>query len=207
MTTNDKDTFFSRAQADADLTAQGRFKKETATRVTGVPTYPSMPPSSPWSSGFDQNVEPELGFPLMKCQRWGHPLKSRSPFGLTTRTGRRLRLLLLQSNKEMMACPLFLRRKQMRSRRKRKPNRRQEEWVCTDFPSCTCGRATEYSTQPLHRYYASAVNRWAIADSFVILNCMADHAPNAKVRFEAWCQLIGPKYDSYRRTPLFVRVQ
>jgi hypothetical protein len=57
-----KDSYLSRAQADADLTAQGRFKKETATRVTGVPTYPSMPPSSPWSSGFDQNVEPPLGF-------------------------------------------------------------------------------------------------------------------------------------------------
>jgi hypothetical protein len=56
-----KDTFLSRAQADAELEAQGRFKKQTATRVTGVPVYPSQPPSSPWAC--DQvGVEPPLGF-------------------------------------------------------------------------------------------------------------------------------------------------
>ena len=55
------DSYLSRAQADADLTSQGRFKRETATRVTGVPAYPSLPASSPWSSGFDQNLEPPFG--------------------------------------------------------------------------------------------------------------------------------------------------
>jgi hypothetical protein len=59
MTTNDKDTFFSRAQADAELGAQGRFKRETATRVTGVPTYPSQPASSPFAKGLDEVVGPE----------------------------------------------------------------------------------------------------------------------------------------------------
>ena len=58
----ERDTYLSRAAADADLTSQGRFKKETTTRVTGVPTYPSLPPSSPWANGFDENVEPPLGF-------------------------------------------------------------------------------------------------------------------------------------------------
>jgi hypothetical protein len=61
MTGQHKDTFFSRAQADAELTSQGRFKKETATRVTGVPTYPSMPASSPWSNDPVPPEEP-LGF-------------------------------------------------------------------------------------------------------------------------------------------------
>ena len=49
----ERDTYLTRAQSDADLAAQGRFKRETATRVTGVPTYPSLPSSSPWAQGFD----------------------------------------------------------------------------------------------------------------------------------------------------------
>jgi hypothetical protein len=57
-----KDTYLTRAAADADLASSGRFKKETTTRVTGVPTYPSLPESSPWASGFDVNAEPPLGF-------------------------------------------------------------------------------------------------------------------------------------------------
>jgi hypothetical protein len=56
-----RDTYLSRAQADADQIG-GRFKKVAETRVTGVPTYPSLPANSPWSQGFDQNVEPPLGF-------------------------------------------------------------------------------------------------------------------------------------------------
>jgi hypothetical protein len=86
----------------------------------------------------------------------------------------------------------------MRSRRKPKPNRRQEEWVCHDFPNCTCGRASEYSTKPLHQYSAGAKDRFAIADSFVILRCIADHAPDAKARLHALCQLVRPKYDRYQ---------
>jgi hypothetical protein len=62
MSTNDKDTYLSRAQADADLGAQGRFKRETTTRVTGVPVYLSLPARSPWAKGFDEvvGVEPPL---------------------------------------------------------------------------------------------------------------------------------------------------
>ena len=57
----ERDTYLTRAKSDADLTSQGRFKRETATRVTGVPIYPQLPASSPWSEGFDQNVELPLG--------------------------------------------------------------------------------------------------------------------------------------------------
>ena len=56
----ERDSYLTRAQADADLAAQGRFKRETTTRVTGVPVYPSLPPSSPWANGFDTNIEPPL---------------------------------------------------------------------------------------------------------------------------------------------------
>ena len=55
-----RDTYLNRAQSDADLTSQGRFKRETATRVTGVPVYPQLPESSPWAHGFDTNLEPPL---------------------------------------------------------------------------------------------------------------------------------------------------
>jgi hypothetical protein len=55
-----KDTYLTRAAADADLTS-GRFKRETATTVTAVLTYPQLPASSPWAQGFDQNVEPPFG--------------------------------------------------------------------------------------------------------------------------------------------------
>jgi hypothetical protein len=58
----ERDTYLTRAQSDADLTSQGRFKKEIATRVTGVPSYPQLPASSPWSNAFDQNVELPLGY-------------------------------------------------------------------------------------------------------------------------------------------------
>jgi hypothetical protein len=68
-----RDTYLTRAQSDADLTSQGRFKKEIATRVTGVPVYPSLPASSPWSSGFDQNVEPPLGFAIDEMPAVGTP--------------------------------------------------------------------------------------------------------------------------------------
>jgi hypothetical protein len=44
-----ENTLLGRAEADADLTSQGRFKKETTTRVTGVPEYPAQPKNSPRS--------------------------------------------------------------------------------------------------------------------------------------------------------------
>jgi hypothetical protein len=58
-----KDTYFSRAQADADMIG-GRFRKQTETRVTGAPQYPRQPSNSPWARGIDEiaGVEPPLGF-------------------------------------------------------------------------------------------------------------------------------------------------
>ena len=56
-----KDTYLNRAAADTDLSAQGRFKKETATRVTGVPEYPKQPANSFWSCDPVPATEP-LGF-------------------------------------------------------------------------------------------------------------------------------------------------
>jgi hypothetical protein len=48
----ERDTYLTRAQSNADLAAQGRFKRETATRVTGVPVYPSLPASSTLGKRF-----------------------------------------------------------------------------------------------------------------------------------------------------------
>jgi hypothetical protein len=48
-----KDCYLSRAQAEADMVG-GRFKRQTETRVTGTPTYPQQPASSPWSRGIDE---------------------------------------------------------------------------------------------------------------------------------------------------------
>ena len=54
-------SLLGRAQADSDL-GSGRFKKETTTRVTGVPTYPSLPASSPWASPDPTGEEAPLGY-------------------------------------------------------------------------------------------------------------------------------------------------
>src|SRR5262245_47011906 len=67
-----KDTLLSRAQADAEIEAQGRFKRHTPTTVTGAaPTYPKLPSGNPWATpdpsgkelplGYDINALPELG--------------------------------------------------------------------------------------------------------------------------------------------------
>ena len=73
---NERDCFRTRAEADAALEAQGRFKRQNETRITGsggAPTYPAQPATSPWADnpvppgdaidklGFDINeVEPVL---------------------------------------------------------------------------------------------------------------------------------------------------
>jgi hypothetical protein len=75
-----RDSYLTRAQSDADLTSQGRFKRETATRVTGVPTYPSLPASSPWSGAFDENVEPPLGFAVDEMPAVGTPNEIQDKF-------------------------------------------------------------------------------------------------------------------------------
>jgi len=78
-----KDTYLSRAQADADMVG-GRFKKQTETRVTGVPAYPPQPSNSPWHSdpvpseeplGYEINSLPDLGgaSPALPCAETATP--------------------------------------------------------------------------------------------------------------------------------------
>jgi len=61
-----KDTFFSRAVADADQSVGGRWKKQTETRVTATPSYPQQPSSSPWAKGLDEvsGAEPSFGIDI-----------------------------------------------------------------------------------------------------------------------------------------------
>jgi hypothetical protein len=65
-----KDTYLTRARADADLAASGRFKTQNATVVTSIPTYPRQPTASPWASA-DPNIEPPLGFSVDELPELG----------------------------------------------------------------------------------------------------------------------------------------
>jgi len=58
-----KDTYLSRAQADAEIETQGRFKKHNPTIVSGTPQYPTVP-SGPWSSPDPSGPEPSLGYSI-----------------------------------------------------------------------------------------------------------------------------------------------
>jgi hypothetical protein len=78
----ERDTYLSRAQAEADQDG-GRFKKEITTTVNAVPTYPPLPASSPWASGFDQNVEPALGFAVDEMPAVGNPNEIQASSTLT----------------------------------------------------------------------------------------------------------------------------
>ena len=58
------DSYFARQSNTVD-DAGGRFTKLTPATITGstpAAQYPSLPASSPWSNGFDENVEPPLGY-------------------------------------------------------------------------------------------------------------------------------------------------
>jgi hypothetical protein len=56
---NERDCLKSRAEADAALEAQGRFKRQNETQIvgSGPPTYPRQPEGSPWAYA-DCNPEP-----------------------------------------------------------------------------------------------------------------------------------------------------
>ena len=73
--------------------------------------------------------------------------------------------------------------------------RKADEWICKEFPDCPCGRASRYTTQPLHRYTTGAKDTFAIGDSYVTLSCIKDHAPDTDVRMSALAQLMHPKFD------------
>ena len=70
-----------------------------------------------------------------------------------------------------------------------------DDWVCHDFPNCTCGRASRYTTQPLYRYTTGAKGPGNIGDSYVTLRCIFDHVPDPDVKDMAFAQLLHPKFD------------
>lgn len=72
-----RDSYLSRAQADADLGSQGRFKRETEARVTGTPTYPPQPPSSFWAKSLDEvsGTEPPFGVDINSVEPVGTPVE------------------------------------------------------------------------------------------------------------------------------------
>jgi hypothetical protein len=57
-----RDSYFSRAQAEAEIEAQGRFKKHNPTIVTGVTTQYPRPSSGPWATPDPTGPEPP--FPI-----------------------------------------------------------------------------------------------------------------------------------------------
>ncbi len=57
---NDRSTLLDHARAHADDAAGGRFKRELATSVVGVPNYPKQPETSPWHHD-PVGPEPPLG--------------------------------------------------------------------------------------------------------------------------------------------------
>lgn len=153
----ERDTYLTRAQSDADLTSQGRFKKEIATRVTGVPSYPQLPASSPWSNAFDQNVELPLGYAVDAMPQEISRANAKRCFSRWRWFGWASRLAFsrqLGCDRSKELDWLIHHQAQGMVMRKRKA----DEWVCHDFPICTCGRASEYSAQPLHRYSANAID-------------------------------------------------
>jgi len=52
-----RDCYLSRAQADAEIEAQGRFKKHKPSIVGELPQYPTLP-SGPWASPDPSGIEP-----------------------------------------------------------------------------------------------------------------------------------------------------
>jgi hypothetical protein len=77
---NDRDCFRTRAEADAALEAQGRFKRQNETQVVGAksnPVYPAQP-SGPWSQGDPGAPDPttdQLGYGIDEVE----PIVSTNP--------------------------------------------------------------------------------------------------------------------------------
>ena len=56
-------TYLDHAIASAELEAQGRFAKQSESKVTGLPSYPKQPASSHWSRD-PVPPEPPLGLDI-----------------------------------------------------------------------------------------------------------------------------------------------
>lgn len=65
-----KNTYYSHAQADADLAAGGRYAKVEERPVVGVPIYPALPASSPWHCD-PIGIEPPLGIDVNAMEPTG----------------------------------------------------------------------------------------------------------------------------------------
>jgi hypothetical protein len=85
---SERDCFQTRAAAEADLEAQGRFKRQNETRVTGSApvTYPRLP-SGPWSEGDPAAPDPatdELGYGINEVEPILERRDATSANGLTS---------------------------------------------------------------------------------------------------------------------------
>jgi hypothetical protein len=79
----DRDCFRTRAESDAALEAQGRFKKTNETTVVGATPsapYPQQPSTSPWSRP-DRNVEPPFDTDISAVEPILLPASSTDPDG------------------------------------------------------------------------------------------------------------------------------
>jgi hypothetical protein len=100
-----KDTYLSRTQADADLEAQGRFKKQSPTTIVGA-QYPKQPATSPWARGIDEivGVEPPLGYEEFIGDLGGASAPASSPCAVETASSTR-------GASSLTGAPPFLRRR------------------------------------------------------------------------------------------------
>ena len=62
--TKQPSTYLDHAIAAAELEAQGRFKKQAESKITGTPTYPRQPSNSPWASPDPTGPEPPFPFDI-----------------------------------------------------------------------------------------------------------------------------------------------
>ena len=76
------DSYHSRAQHNVN-DAGGRFQTLTSTTVIGTAgsSVQQQPDNSPWAQGFDQNVEPALGFSVDEMPAVGTPAEVQASLG------------------------------------------------------------------------------------------------------------------------------
>jgi hypothetical protein len=77
-------TFFQHAQSSIDDELGGRFAKTNSTAVTGstpLPSFPPLPPSSPWAGPDPVPIEPPLGYNVDALEHPGHfsPVEAQVP--------------------------------------------------------------------------------------------------------------------------------
>jgi|SRR5215510_16025415 len=60
----ERDSYFRRAQGDAETELGGRYKKPVTVIGAGVPEYPRLPANSPWATPDPTGPEPPLGYEI-----------------------------------------------------------------------------------------------------------------------------------------------